>query len=268
MIVRTDAVVLKSMRFRDTSKIVTFYTRKFGKLAAVAKGAREPKSKFGAALEPMTEVHLVLYKKDQRDLQLVSQCDILRPFKTIHSEMPKMEAAMSVLELLHQLTHDEEENPALYRLVTDTLEAVEQAEKNVYNFVYAFELRFSALFGFSPSFDRCASCGRPAAENNPRIAFRIDRGGLLCSACAEARPMQRGTGRRLSGAATIKLSTAQILHRLLTARLDSLSSLGYHESVGNELDETLRSYLRYHFEQLRPLKSAGVFRMMSPGGHR
>ena len=71
MIVKTDAIVLKSMRFRETSKIVTFYTRRYGKIAAVAKGARETKNKFGAALEPMTGVNLVFYKKEQRDLQLV-----------------------------------------------------------------------------------------------------------------------------------------------------------------------------------------------------
>jgi len=263
MIVRTDAVVLKSMRFRDTSKIVTFYTRKFGKLAAVAKGARETKNKFGAALEPMTEVHLVLYKKAQRELQLVSQCDIVRPFKNIHAGMERMQTALSVLELLHQLTHDEEENPAVYALLTDTLEAIDRAERNFHNYLYAFELRFSTLFGFRPVFERCFVCGRAIARENPRITFRIDRGGLLCSECADRRSGDRPAG--LS--ASIGSPTARILQRLLTARLESLSTLAYEGSVWNEVDETLRSYLRYHFEDWRPLKSAEVFRAMTADGH-
>lgn len=263
MIVRTDAVVLKSMRFRDTSKIVTFYTRKFGKAAAVAKGARETKNKFGAALEPMTEVHLVLYKRDQRDLQLVSQCDIIRPFKNIHAGMERMQTAFSVLELLSQLTHDEEENPAVYTLLTETLDAIDRAEKNFGNYLYAFELRFSALFGFLPAFDRCFVCGRAAADDNPRLTFRIDRGGLLCPDCVKHR-----SDNRLPGlSATIGSPTARVLHRLLTARLDSLSALVYGGSVWNEVNEILRSYLRYHFENWRPLKSEEVFRAMTANGH-
>jgi len=271
MIVKTDAVVLKSMRYRDTSKIVTLYTRKFGKLAAIAKGARGMKNKFGASLEPMTEVSLVLYKKEQRELQLISQCDILRPFKRIHGEMENMGAAMSVIELLNQVTHNEEENPALYRLLAGTLEALEPAIKNVHNFVYAFELRLASLFGFTPAFDRCALCGRPcvAEGNSPNVMFRIDRGGLICPTCAEGREaVHSRKGAEFAGrpaeSASIRIPTAQILNRLLHARLDSLSGVEYHESIRNELDETLRCYLQYHFEGIRPLKSVAVFRMITP----
>lgn len=259
MIVRTDAVVLRSMRYRETSKIVTFYTRQFGKLAGVAKGARQTKNKFGASLEPMTEVHLVLYKKEQRDLQLVSQCDIVRSFKGLHSDMEKMESALSVIERLHQLTHDEEENPGLYRLLTETLDGIDRAGANVRNFVHAFELRLSALFGFPPVFDRCAVCGRSATEDQGPVTFRIDRGGLVCSGCADPSRVGRES-------ATVRSSTVRILHRLLTARLDTLSSLAIQTSVRNELDETLRLYLQYHFEELRPLKTTGVFTSIS--GHR
>ncbi len=268
MIVKTDAVVLKSMRYRDTSKIVTFYTRAYGKVAGIAKGAREGKSRFGASLEPMTEVSLILYKKEQRELQLISQCDIIKRFKQVHSDMEKMAGAMAVVELLHQLTHNEEENPALYNLLVETLEAVERAPRNIRNVVYGFELRFASLFGFTPVFDRCSHCGTllggPGAR--PVVHFKIDRGGVWCENCLKT---LRGAGvggeksALLTTIATIRVPTAQILHRFLTARLDTLSGVEYHESVGNEVDETLRSYLRYHFEELRPLKSASVFRQIS-----
>ena len=264
MIVKTDAVVLKSMRYRDTSKIVTFYTRQFGKLAAIAKGSRAVNNKFGASLEPMTEVSLVLYKKDQRELQMVSQCDIVRPFKRIHSEIEKMGAAMSVIELLNQITHSEEENPALYTLVAETLESLEPATKNFRNFVYAFEVRLASLSGFMPVFDRCSSCGRPCVSEGaaPTVLFRVDRGGLLCSSCAEARGHESSRGS--VNPAPIRIPTAQILNRLLHARMDSLAGIEYPDGVRNELDETLRCYLQYHFEGIRPLKSAEVFRMITP----
>jgi len=277
MIVKTEAIVLKSMRFRETSRIVTFYTRRYGKLAAIAKGARNLKSKFGASLEPMTGVSLVLYKKESRDLQLVSQCDIIRPYKKIHSEIERMAPAMSVLELLHQLTHDEEEHPALFGLLEQTLDALEAAVRNFENFVYAFQLRMSALFGFAPVLASCVRCGTAQVYEGPlsMVTFRLDKGGLLCRTCAETTNASPGglTVRRLDHSpalpgrppslVAVRKTTARIMERLFSADLESLSVLEYPADVGNELNETLRSYLQYHFEDLRPLRSAQVFRSMT-----
>lgn len=274
MIVKTEAIVLKSMRFRETSKIVTFYTRRYGKLSAVAKGARETKNKFGASLEPMTAVNLIVYKKEHRDLQLVSQCEIRKQYKKIHSEMERMAVALSVLELLHQLTHDEEENPALFSLIDETLDALEAASGKVVNFQYGFELRLCALHGFSPVFDRCVGCGNVVGLSNrgTAVVFRLDKGGMLCDACEAAIPPaqlrfresgndeQHGKG---PAYCRIRTSTASIMERLFAARIESLGGLEYPAVVGNELGATLRSYLRYHFESVRPLKSAMVFEQMS-----
>lgn len=277
MIVKTDAVVLKSMRFRDTSKIVTFYTRRYGKLSAIAKGARTPKSKFGAALEPMTGVSLVLYKKEQRELQLVSQCDIIKPYKKIHAEMNRMAAALSVLELLHQLTHDEEEHPALFLLLEQTLDALETAPRNHGNYLYAFELRLSALFGFSPVLGACVRCGSRQVYDGPlsMITFQLDKGGLVCGTCGEPAggvPQSLAVRRQDHSRRTewnrpslllLRKQTARIMERLFTADFESLGGLEFSKEVGNELDETLRSYLQYHFEDLRPLRSTRVFRSMA-----
>ena len=64
MIAKTEAVVLRSMKYRETSRIVSFYTKQFGKISGIVKGARSPKNAFGSALQPMSHVSLVLYKKD------------------------------------------------------------------------------------------------------------------------------------------------------------------------------------------------------------
>ncbi|HAL56354.1 MAG TPA: DNA repair protein RecO [Bacteroidetes bacterium] len=273
MITKTDAVVLKSMKFRGTSKIVTFYSRRYGKLKGIAKGARETKSKFGAALEPMTQVALVLYKKEHRELQFISQCDVIRPYKKIHSEIERMSVTLTVLELINQLTHEEEENPLLYALLTETLEELELAPKNFINLFYAFEVRLCAIFGFAPSFGLCLRCGREMdGVTGKLVVFQLARGGLACSACCESlsshsyqelltrrgnRVEMRGENLRLS------LRTARILGRLLSAKLKSVTSLVCTESVGNEIEAALRLYLRCHFENLRPLKSLELYRTVT-----
>lgn len=276
MLTKTDAIVLKSMKFRDTSKIVTFYTRRYGKLKGIAKGARQVKSKFGAALEPITNVSLVLYKKEHRDLQLISQCDTIKAYKKIHSEFDRMTVGLAILELIHQLAHDEEENLALYSLLVETLDELESASKNILNLFYAFELRLAGLFGFAPTFGACNHCGRKVDEFaiEESVIFQLSKGGILCAHCGRLTKVQTGekvflNPRRLHeaqmpnrGEANVRLSVTalNLMQRLFTARLDSVPSLEYTKATGNEIDATLRLYLRQHFEDLKPLKSLEIFK--------
>lgn len=276
MLTKTDAIVIKSMKFRDTSKIVTFYTRRYGKLKGVAKGARQVKSKFGAALEPMTNVSLVLYKKEHRDLQLISQCDIIKAYKKINSEFDRMTVALSVLELINQLAHDEEENPPLYALLVETLDQLERASKNLINLFYAFELRLTGLFGFGPALDACSHCGRQVEEfaSEGSVTFQLSRGGILCQHCGKLAKLHSDANvfpnspssskREMVGRseANVRISVRglKVMQRLFTAKLDSVASLEYSTATGNEIDGTLRLYLRQHFEDLKPLKSQELLR--------
>jgi DNA repair protein RecO (recombination protein O) len=276
MITKTEAVILKSMDYRDSSKIVTFYTRRFGKIKCVAKGARQRKNKFGAGLEPITSVMLVLYKKELRDLQLVSQCDAIKTYRNTHSDLDRMAVALSTLELVNQLVHEEEESEPLYQLLVETLDEIEKAARNVLNLFFAFEIRCAALFGFAPDFTSCSVCGRWLDEivGDGSVLFQLARGSVVCGACATAasgRPPLRERGsvgfvpKRDTGEGSVRVSVGilKVLHRLLTARLDSIPLIELPASTGNEIDGTLRLYLRQHFEDLKPIKSLEMLKSYS-----
>lgn len=274
MIVKTEAIVLKSMNYRDTSKIVTFYTRSFGKLKGIAKGARQMRSKFGGALEPLSQVALVFYRKEQRELHLISQCDSVTTYKNIPTDLDRMSVALSVLELVNQLSHDEEANERLFSLIVDTLNAVENSAKNPINLFYAFELRCAAILGFSPDFGHCFSCGRSIhdAEADGSVILHLAKGSALCSECSAAERSRRtevpARPRTLPGYSPgsdesrirISLGTVKTLSYLLNAPLEAVTSLELGAAGGNEIDGTLRLYMRQHFEDLRPVKSLDMLR--------
>ena len=256
------------MRYRDSSKIVTFYSRRFGKVKGIAKGARQMKNKFGAALEPLSAVSLILYKKDQRELQLISQCDLLETYKNIHSELDRMAVGLSIIELLNQLTHDEEGNEVLYTLLVQSLDELERAQKHFMNFFLAFELRCASVLGFMPSLDACKGCGRKlddlVAEDS--AVFQAGKGAVLCSRCwhpdtilgnGMVRSGRTGSSGTNSDEGNIRVSIGVLkgLERLLNAPLESIGSLDLGSALGNEIDGTLRLYLRQHFEDLKPIKS-------------
>ena len=268
MITRTDAVVLKSMKYRDSSKIVTFYSRRFGKVKGIAKGARQMKSKFGGSLEPLSAVSLILYKKDQRELQLISQSDVLKTYKNIHSELERMAVGLAIIELINQLTHDEEGNDALYTLLVKSLDELECADKHFMNFFLAFELRCASVLGFMPSLDACKGCGRKlddlVAEDS--AVFQTGKGAVLCNRCWQPETVPRqgvvqavrsGGSGTFSDEGNIRVSIGALkgLQRLLHDPLESIGSLDLGSVLGNEIDGTLRLYLRQHFEDLKPIKS-------------
>jgi DNA repair protein RecO (recombination protein O) len=279
MITKTEAVVLKSMNYRDSSKIVTFYTRGFGKVKCIAKGARQMKSKFGAGLEPITNVSLVLYKKEHRELQLVSQCDAIKTYKSTHSELERMVVALSVLELVNQLVHEEEGNEALYLLLVETLDEIECAKRNLMNLFFAFEIRCASLFGFSPGLGSCSVCGRSLddIEADGSAVFQLAKGSVLCGRCVaspgaftndqlrvrEAAQEARTRPRSDESNVRVSIGTVKALQRLLTARLDTVSSLELTTAAGNEIDGTLRLYMRQHFEDLKPIKSLDMLKKFS-----
>jgi DNA repair protein RecO (recombination protein O) len=257
MLTKTEAVVLKSMKYGDTSKIVTFYTRQFGKLKGIAKGARKANNKFGSGLEPFSRVSLVIYKKENRDLHLISQCDCIESYRKLHDNLERISAGLAVLELVDTLTHGEEENEPLFSLLVGTLSALNGAGRNFQSLQRAFQLKCAVIFGFAPSLEVCASCGRQLGSEEPlsHVGFQLSDGAIICSHCKRG-----GKGGNLATQMTISAPALRVLQRFLSAPTERIPAVSYNDQIGNELDEALRLYFRYHFDHARELKSVKLFK--------
>ncbi len=262
MIVKTDAIVLKSRRYRDTSKLVTLYTRTYGKLKGIAKGARETKSKFGGSLEPVVVATVVLYRKDHRELQLISQSDLVKPYRNIHEKMDRLAVGLAMAELVDQLTHDEEENVRLFDLMEKSFDTLDTSEGNHRALLLMFELRLAGIFGFALSLHCCVRCGREVdgEEGEGQWVLELSKGGLLCYQCGDGLQQR---ARRKEGMFLVGAREVRILERLLLGRIESIPALMIDERTGNVMAELTRLYLCHHFEQFRPLKSEAVFHQMS-----
>lgn len=250
MIVKTEAIILSKMKYRDTSKILRLYSREFGKISVIAKGARDTKSKFRAALEPMNYVAVVMYKNDNRELQLLSQCDVLNSFRYLSEDMEKMYVAMTALELVDIVTHDEERNEPLYQLLLNLLEAVNDATKNTIPALYYFETKLSELLGFKPDLYMCSYCRKKIEEGLPKKgSFSLINDGVLCQECSES-----------SGVNQISSATLRVLQRLQEVEtIDSILDVHLPSSLKAEVGRSLRQHLYKHIEGFRGLRSEEVF---------
>lgn len=250
MIVKTEGIVLSKMKYRDTSKILRLYTREFGKVSVIAKGARETKSKFRAALEPMNHVACVIYRKDNRDLQLLSQCDVITPFRHLSEDMGKMRVGLSVVELVDIASHAEEGNEILFSLLADVLQTVNSATKNPVSALYYFEMKLSGIMGFNPQLERCVHCnaGIPnGLEETGRCVITHD--GILCNNCSD------NTGRKGISASAVR--SLQQMQRATTS--ESVLHMNLSPLVNEEVQCSLLRHLQHHIEGFRGLRSEEVF---------
>jgi DNA repair protein RecO (recombination protein O) len=179
---RDTGVVLRTYKLRESDRIVVFHTADNGKVRAVAKGVRKTTSRFGARLEPMSHVRLLLYRG--RELDIVSQAEAVEPLSPMLSSLDRASQGLAALEAVDQLSLEREPNPQLYRMLVGVLRTI--AERPAALNVAAFYWKLLAAEGIRPQLDACVRCGttEPAAT---LVAIDLDEGGVLCRSCRSGR---------------------------------------------------------------------------------
>ena len=179
---RESAVVLRTYRLAEADRIVVLMTEHHGKVRAVAKGVRKTMSKFGARLEPMSHVQLLL-AHSRSDLDIVSQAESIETLAPMVADLDHMTNGIAMLEAVDQLALEREPAPHLYRMLVGALRTV--ARRSGPLVVPAFYWKLLAAEGITPLLDECARCGEPG----PLVAFDMDHGGALCRNCRTGAPM-------------------------------------------------------------------------------
>ncbi len=249
-IATTEAVVLRTVKFQESSTIVTFYTERFGRLAGIVKGARKSPGRFGASLQPMAQVSVVVYRKPGRDVQTVSHCDLVTARRRIPLDLERMAIGLQMVELVTMVTHDEEENRELYALLAGSLLELDAETSPGWMLFYHFQLRLAGILGFAPDFSRCGGCGKPVpAGSADGGMFRVDveRGAPLCRNCDSAE-------RRCVLIQAGELRLLDLLVRRLPAAPEG------DATSGERIEKFLFDFFSYHLPGFRKFRSGEVFR--------
>jgi DNA repair protein RecO (recombination protein O) len=229
---------LRSYKLGETSKVVVFLTRERGKLRAVAKGARGPRSRYHSALELLSEVRLGLHGREGAELYRLGNCELLRSaFPGGGNQLEPPLALMYFAELVDAFTPDEVPDDASYRLTNAVVRAVEDGTPSHLVARY-FEAWLLKLHGLYPPRDRCARCGG-ALPSTGDLWYDQASHGFVCEACGPA-----------SGP-VLKAPTGGFLDRLFSGPPAGLSASqveagpleGFHQGlITRHLERELRSY--------------------------
>ncbi len=197
---KTPAFVLHFLNYGESDRIVTFFTRNFGKIKGIAKGARRSRKRFSNAIEPFSCSSLLFSRRDENSLAIIENCDVLDHYPVIRSNLERTMAASYMIELVDRFTVEEKRSLATFTLLEDFLGLLER-ENGVEETMRFFELRLLTLSGYEPMLERCVLCDRPL-DKTGAILFDAIRGGIRCSRCNRENdqngiPLSRGTVKTL-----------------------------------------------------------------------
>ncbi|MDR5657991.1 DNA repair protein RecO [Serpentinicella sp. ANB-PHB4] len=233
MLVNTDGIVLKSSKFNENDSLIVIFTRKLGKISAVAKGSRRPKSNLLSGVQPFCHSEFILYKG--KSLYTVSQCDVKNINYKLRENLDVLSYATYFLELVSAETNEGQTNNRLFNLLGKTLLLLSKDNIEIDTIVRCFELKFLDYTGYKPHLESCVNCNCLRSE---KWMFSSERGGLLCGQCQN---YQDGT--------IISTYTIKLAKYLLFKDITEIQKLKISNFLNEQLKKVLKHYIFVHINK-------------------
>lgn len=247
MLTKCEGIVIRSVDYGETNKIITLYTREFGKVGVMARGAKKPSSRFSAVTQ-LFHYGSYLFQSG-RGLGQLQQAETIESFRSIREDIFLTAYTAYIAELLDKGTEERKPSSALFELFYQSLHYIDE-EYDPEVIMNIFELKMLSIFGFAPELNRCVNCG--AQEGT--FSFSIREGGLLCHRCEHIDPY------RLK----ITPAVARLLRVFYYMDLDRLGTISLKEETKSEirrvLDAYYGEYLGVELKSKRFLNQMGKFK--------
>ncbi|MBI4358848.1 MAG: DNA repair protein RecO [Candidatus Omnitrophica bacterium] len=244
---KAEAFVLKRWSFRETSLLVTVFTRENGKIKGLVKGARKEKNPLAVRFEPFTHLLLNYYEKTKSETHLISHADILSSNAFLRSRLDFFSYASYQADLLDSLFGLHDPQVRVFELLRVSFNLFQKASPMMVTRV--FEAKLLDQAGFLPNLAHCTSCGR---ENFERSFFSSRQGGLLCAQCE---------GREFGSVPISKKAIEALLFFLVTP-MEKAIAMPLDGQVAGELERIGRKFIEFRLEY--PLKSSRFLSEVKP----
>jgi len=242
----TDAVVIRCLDYGESDKILTFFTRDFGKIKAIAKGARRSKRRFQNALDLFSHLRLIFFDREGMGLVRAEGCDIIHSFPKIREDLQKIFYGNYLLELVNEMAGEREANRGAFDLLLSFLSALDETEAKEEG-LRVFEIRMLSLFGYQPNMRECDLCKMDwKSLQEVSVFFSIGKGALVCERCSQGR----------GNLIPLSLGTARLIERVSQMELSKIHRLRFTSQALSESRELLPRFITYQLgKELKSLKA-------------
>jgi DNA repair protein RecO (recombination protein O) len=231
---QTEAIIIKKIKLGEADRILTLCTPRLGKIHAVAKGVRRPKSKMAGHLELLTHTQVSL--ASGRNLDTITGCQTINSYFPLKSDLELTSCGLYLAELTDQFIVDRQENNGVFVLLRDTLERLCQVNNRDILLRY-FEMKLLNETGFRPQLQQCVKCHKPMEPVTNY--FTNNAGGLLCPGCSQDRQFLY----------PLSVNAVKILRILQSEDFSYAGKLKISTELAYELKEVIRRYIRYLLER-------------------
>jgi len=230
----SEAIVLRTYPLGDADRLVSLLTRAHGRLKGVAQGARRPKSRFGATLEPLTYLRVWFYERETRELVRIRQCELLESFLGVQQDYRAGLALALMAEITEAVLPEREAQDAAFRLLLHVARTLKQNPQGADLALGYFLVWTMRLAGWLPELERCAACGRETTGHP--VYWSVSVPGLHCGRC------------RRVGTKALAPETIAAARRMLSAPLGQLAAEPSPPQVTPEFEAYFLDLIEYHAE--------------------
>jgi DNA repair protein RecO (recombination protein O) len=231
---KTEAIIIKKTKLGEADRILTLYTPHLGKIQAVAKGVRQPKSKMSGHLELLTYSMVSLARG--KNLATVTGSQTINSFLPIKDNLELTSYALYVIELVNQFTEDGIEDYQLFKILLDVMDKL-SSEKNKELVLRYFEVQLLGNVGYRPQLQQCVSC---RTRLKPAINyFCPGAGGMLCHACSQNNYFSY----------PLSVNGLKVFRLLQDGDYNTISRLKMSKELALELERLIRIYIKFLLEK-------------------
>jgi len=233
MLVKWEGIVIRSVDYGESSKVITVYTREHGKIGLMARGAKKPKSRLAAVSQLFTYGYFLCKTGPGTGMPDLSQGEILEAYRELRQDLFRTAYAAYIAELADKLTHEREPNPFLFHLLSLTFRYLDEG-KDAEILCRIFESKMLAVAGIRPVLHACSNCGE---EREPYV-ISVAQGGLLCPRCQADDPY----------AIAVTPGTWKLLRLFQVFDLERLGDIEVKPATRSQLRHVLRQFYDHHLD--------------------
>jgi len=240
---KTETIVLNKFNYGDTSSIVTLFSADDGKFNVIVKGARSPKSKYGKIIDPVNHLQIVYYKKESRDLQLLTSAEIIDHYPGIKSDLERIKYAYAIIELVKNLLAEHEANQKLFKGLIRILTRLDAPNENPGITFGRFFIFFLKEIGYGVQIENCTVC-KENFFSGKSVYYNFDK-GLICGKCRKE--------------AVENYDINPELLQYLRCLKDNVTIENLNSSVIRKANLFLEQHLIYHVPDFKGIQSLKYF---------
>lgn len=239
-VIKTESIVLKQFDLGESDKIITFYTKDYGKIRAVAKGVRKGKNRFSGIVLPFSYNFLAVYKG--RSIDRINQLNNIFTFSNLREDLTKMAYASFMAEVVEKVGLENNQNQALFSLLLASYYRISKKEEEDIKYIeLVFKILVMGILGLKPELKQCVICKNEVIYSYKNM-LAVEHGGLICNNCIKDEYKYNKEKIFLRG------ESLKIMNIILERGFAPLDKLVISKSAYIELDKAINSFLFYHLD--------------------